>query len=195
MRFDVLAKEKANSIRETLLAAMLQSPPPTLQEVAKKSKMSSSSALRARESDLCGRLLSLRKVWRRANEGKIEQVLLEALRNRELIPFQKFCKAKGISVRIVKTQFPTLKTTYDERYRVLKAARRADRMRKFDANVRDAVLVLRGRNEYPSVGRVVTENPGLRAGGWYRLQDAIRSHTHNSEPYNRSALDGNPDFK
>jgi hypothetical protein len=37
-------------------------------------------------------------------------------------------------------------------------------MWKFDADVRNAVLVLRGRNEYPSVGRVLTENPGLRAG-------------------------------
>ena len=36
MRLDEQAEEKAHSIRETLQAAMLQSPPPTLQEIAKE---------------------------------------------------------------------------------------------------------------------------------------------------------------
>ncbi len=54
--------------RRCLENALLQSPPPTLKYLAKKFKMSSSSALRTREPVLCHRLLALRKTWRRKNE-------------------------------------------------------------------------------------------------------------------------------
>ncbi len=100
---------------------------------------------------------------------------MKGLQESEFVPFKRFCKDVGISTSLVTSQFPDLKVAYDERYRAFRTAQRVQRLQRFDAEVRVTVLLLRGRNEFPSVGRVVAENHSLRAGGWNRLQDAIRS--------------------
>ena len=162
------------NIRTCLENALLQSPPPTLQDLAKKFKMSSSSALRAREPVMCDRLLARRKTWRRENESNVEEILSKALNESVFVPFKRFCKVKGISPGLVMFRFPELKVAYDDRYHAFRMAQRAQRLQKFNAEVREAVLLLKGRNEYPSVGRVLTENSSLRSGGWTQIQEAIR---------------------
>jgi peroxiredoxin len=153
---------------------MQQSPPPTLKQIAKKLNMSSSSALRAREASLCGQLLMLRENWRSGRQEQAKLILLSGIEQDDIPSFRKFCKATGIPMSLVISRLPEIKRAYDARYRSLRMAQRARRIEQFQHEVENTVRLLRERNEYPSAGRVIAENPHLRSGGWDQLQRAIR---------------------
>jgi transcriptional regulator with XRE-family HTH domain len=172
-RRDQATKRRAE-IRSALDDALLHLPPPTLNELAIGLNMSSSSVLRAREPSLCDRVLSHREDWRRKSHAVVKVILERALEEDDIPPLRRFCKSSGISIDFVTSCFPEQKKAFDERYRGLRAAKRLRRSELLELEVGRIVRLLRERDEYPSVGRVVAESPSLRSGGWDKLQRAIR---------------------
>jgi SNF2 family DNA or RNA helicase len=59
------------------------------------------------------------------------------------------------------------------RYQTWRVKQRAIREEKFRRDVERAVSTIRGSGEFPSVGRVVDSNPGLRSAGWDKIAHAI----------------------
>jgi hypothetical protein len=165
--------KRRRDIRMTLENALQQSPTPTLEEIAMTLKMSSSSALRIHEPLLCDKVLTLREDWQRRNHEGVKVILERALEQNDIPPFRRFCKVAEISIDLVISRFPEQKKAFDEKYRILRVAERLRRTERFQREVERIVRLLKERDEYPSAGRVVTENPGLRSGGWDQLQRAI----------------------
>jgi len=168
------ATKRCEQIRSTLEGALKLSPPPTLHEVAMMLNMSSSSALRVHQASLCNQLLASRKEWLRKNEEQVKWTLMRALGQNDVPPLKRFCKMAGISIDLVVSRFPEIKQAFDSRYSSLKTTKRLTHIEAFQHEVGRVVRLLRERDEYPSAGRVVNENPHLRYAGWDQLQRAIR---------------------
>jgi len=164
-------------IRTILENALVESSPPALRDIASSLGLSSSTALRLLEPELCDQILARGKERDHEMLEDVKSIVECALEGSHLLPFGKFCRQAGLSASLIDSRLPDQKKAYDQRYRSLTAAERMRKDESFRREVELSVSALRERGEYPSVGRVVAENPTLRYAGWYRLQGAILSAT------------------
>jgi hypothetical protein len=165
--------KRRRQIRAALRAAILKVPPPSLNKIAIALNMRSPTLLRALEPFLCRELSQARGACmkrRFVNTRKAIETALEAKAN---VSLEKICKMNGVSMSFARRHFPLLRDAYIAKYRAFKRAERQARAEALSSDVARIVEDLRCRDEYPSVGRVMAQKPGLRSAGWDQIQIAI----------------------
>jgi transcriptional regulator with XRE-family HTH domain len=167
-------KARQNEIRTKLKNALSRRPVPTLDEIAGDLGMSSSSNLRSQEPALCGKVLDARETGKAADLKRIQILLESAGKVGKVLPLRQLCSQAGIPFSVVVTHLPEEKSRYEDRYQAWRLKQRDIQEEKFRRNVERAVSAIRRSGEFPSVGRVVEFNPGVRAAGWNKIAQAIQ---------------------
>jgi hypothetical protein len=105
---------------------------------------------------------------------RIQTLLESAGKVGKVLPLRQFCSQAGVPLSVVVTHLPEQKSRYEGRYQTWRLKQRAIREEKFRRNVERAVSAIRRSGEFPSVGRVVDFNPGVRSAGWNKIAQAIQ---------------------
>jgi transcriptional regulator with XRE-family HTH domain len=162
-----------------LRQALLSTPPPTLDFVAKRLGLINSSLLRKRHSDMCDDLLRKHRSWRAKEIEQMRTHLEAALAETEPRSPKQILNNYGISQKLCREEFPELKQALHDRYIQWQLDVRRQKQEVFKLNVAETVKMLLERGTYPSAGNVLATCPSLRSGGWDRLQRAIRGAQRN----------------
>jgi hypothetical protein len=164
-----------------LRQALLSTPPPTLDFVAKRLGLINSSLLRKRHSDMCDDLLRKHRSWRAKEIEQMRTHLEAALAETEPRSPKQILNNYGISQKLCREEFRELKQALHDRYIQWQLDVRRQKQEVFKLNVAETVKTLLEQGTYPSAGNVLAACPSLRSGGWDRLQRAIRGAQQNDE--------------
>jgi hypothetical protein len=174
-RVTYLEPDRRNQIRTCLEEALEGDPPPTLHAVARSLKMSNSTLLREVEPELSRQLTEMTQSWKGKQDAAIRATFARALNSKVPVSLETFCKNRGISYSVVRRKYPDLKASYTARFRLLRSEAKKARSAQRQVAVAASVLDINRRGEYPSVGRVKSRSPELKAAGWDEIQAAIRA--------------------
>lgn len=167
------AKARKIQIRDRLQDALRESPPPTLKSIARELRMSSSTRLRSIDDELCARILERGEQWKHKELKHIRILLQGEIEGKAMVSLSEFCNRHRIPPSLVLSQLPDLKKSYEQLYGRFKAAQRSQRRVEFRQRVKEAVVALIERGDYPSAGNVLKRNPSLARSGWDEIQSAI----------------------
>lgn len=82
--------------------------------------------------------------------------------------------ARPYPLSVVVTHLPEEKSRYESRDQAWRLKQMAIREEKFRRNVERSVSAIRRSGDFPSAGRVVEFNPGVRSAGWNKIPQAIQ---------------------
>jgi hypothetical protein len=168
--------KRNGQIKSALEKALSQMPPPTLHATAALLKMSSSTALRKLEPDLCKQVAERRKQWEANERSRIDATFRLALSEPSLSSsFERYCFQSGFSMSLIARELPELKASYIAKYRAIKLAHRRARADENRKEVDQLVEMICRQGEYPSVGRIKAESRQLHSLGWDEIQAYIRN--------------------
>jgi hypothetical protein len=165
---------RQNALRIKLKHSLTRQPVPTLDEIARELGRSSSSWVRSLEPALCDQVLEAREKQKKDDLKRTKILLESAGKVGRVLPLKQFCSQAGIPLSVVVTHLPEQKSRYEARYQTWRVKQRAIREEKFRRDVERAVSTIRRSGEFPSVGRVVDSNPGLRSAGWDKIAHTIQ---------------------
>lgn len=166
---------RSNQIRNRLNDALLSEPPPSLHAVAKSLNMSSSTWLREIEPELTRQLTHVGQKWEEKQEAAIRAVFEAPFDSERPLSLERFCRSRGISYSVIRRDYPDIKDAYSARFRMLRLEAAKVRATARIIAVAEAVNKIRRHGDYPSVDRVKSTSPELKAAGWDEIQAAIRS--------------------
>ena len=159
----ILQKAANSHYREELLAALIETPPPTLTELARRLGCTT-GALQYRFPDLCQKLIAKlpeRKLFMREQQRSVIQFALT-----EQPPPSIGCVAGriGLCPRRLRALYPDLYPELQRRYHELKRRLAEEKREAFRSEIRTAVIDLTRRGINPSRKRVFAciPNPTMR---------------------------------
>jgi hypothetical protein len=143
--------------------------------------MSSSTQLRKLEPGLSRRLSQLGQNWKRKEEAAIRAAFEAPLDAEGLLSLERFCESRGISYSVIRRNYPDIKEAYTLQFRMSRLESKKVRTTQRADAVAEALKKIRRDREYPSVGRVKSTNPELKAAGWDEIQAAIHMTLERSQ--------------
>lgn len=137
------------AIRRALENAIEEHPAPTLEDVSRRLRYSSSSVLRAHAPELCDQLGARHRADVVARRTDLERMVMAALAETPVPSVRDLCKRLGITKWFMNKYFPAAHHAVAEQHRLCVSAETRRRREKLYRDVHVIAGELQSRNAYP----------------------------------------------
>jgi AraC-like DNA-binding protein len=175
----LVKRARPDNIRSILEKALDEHPAPTLKDLSRRLRYSSSTVLRAHEPELCDQLAARHTTHVIKRRADLERIAIAALGETPVPSVRDLCKRLGITVWFMNRYFPVVRRLVAEQHRYCVSVETRRRRERLYRDVRSIAADLRSQNLYPSANRIVEHLTEGSCREWKALALAIRE-AHNA---------------
>ena len=168
-------KARISGMQMALKNALNDDPPPSLDEVARRSGYSSSGVLRTYFSTLCDKILARRQLHRKLQLLELKKKLKATLLEWPAPCIASLCRRFNVQRRALQTMYPREYASIRLRYLRDRREIWERRRQQLRQEVHRVVERLHREGQYPSIGRVSTLLSKTTLNNWPAVRAAVKA--------------------